>query len=491
MPARPKLNLTVLDPGSGRARPGAWVSVYLANTLTLTTLWADDDVSTMANPVQANQLGQVAMRVNPGVYDISMSWDGAQPTVIEDVLAWTPEAAVITEPGDLIVGSHPSGSPGRLPVGQHLQVLTVNVANPTWQTLGAGAGLPWGPQGSLLGYGPGPETYVTPIPPGTQDQALAMAGGYPTWVSTLLPPGTTLPINQPGDLVVGAPGTGLPARLAVGALGSALTVSDNQTLVWSEPGGVGPGMGQCYLAYENSNSLWLTPFQGNKIWVNGRSRTIPDGGIRLAPTGLSVTTAYYIYVAWTGSALQLEASTIGFQQTGGLWHKSGDPSRTLVGYAWVANQSGTPVWIDADWMRGVLSLFNQDERTGEAVMLAPSSTTSVVPVPISAAAECYFIAWGFTTVTMYMAGTAHCNVSGQGFVTYLYLDGVALVGTQSTPLLASTATNISAVRSQRLPAENRVHTVSLFGAAQPGVTATWYGEASGLRSCRVGYTLST
>src|SRR4030095_12946142 len=135
---RPKLNLTVLDPGSGRAQPGAWVSVYAANTLILTTLWADDDISTMANPVQANQLGQVAMRVSPGIYDISMSWDGAQPTIVEDVLAWTPEGSVVTAPGDLLVGT--ATGPSALRVGQENQLLVVDQGMPTWRHLASNDG---------------------------------------------------------------------------------------------------------------------------------------------------------------------------------------------------------------------------------------------------------------------------------------------------------------------------------------------------------------
>jgi hypothetical protein len=481
--ARPKLNLVVLDPGSGRAQPGAWVSVYLANTLTLATLYADDDVSTLANPVQANQLGQVAMRVNPGVYDVSMSWDGAQPTIVEDVLAWTPEGAVLTTPGDLLVGT--ATGPKALHVGLENQLLLVDQGLPAWKHLASNDGAPAGATGSLMVYGTSGGVQV--IPPGTQEQTLAMVGGMPTW-SSLLPAGTVLPIQSPGDLVVGAAGTGLPARLAVGALGTVLTVSDNNALVWSESGGVGPGVGQCYLGFENATSLWLVPFAGNKLWVNGRSRTIPDGGLRLAPTGLSLNTNYYIYVAWTGSALQLEASTIGIVQTGGLWHKSGDMSRTCVGYARVVNDQ---TWHDYETSRCVLSLFNQDERIGGSAMSVPRSTTSTAPVLIDAETVCYFIAWGFTNITMFMTGTAHCDVSGAGFVSHLFLDGVSIAGSQSTPLLANTATNITTVISKTLPAQDTLHSLALYGAAQPGVTATWYGEASHLMSCRTGYTIAS
>jgi hypothetical protein len=104
--------------------------------------------------------------------------------------------------------------------------------------------------------------------------------------------------------------------------------------------------------------------------------------------------------------------------------------------------------------------------------------------------RCHFIAWGFTNVTMYLTGIAHCNVSGLGFQTYLALDGTAIAGTQSTPLLANTAQNIATIITKTLSAENTLHTLSLYGVAQAGVTATWYGEASGLLSCRTGFTIS-
>jgi hypothetical protein len=485
--ARPKFNFTVLDPGSGRSQPGAWVSIYAANTLTLTTLYADDDVSPLANPVQANQLGQVAMRVNPGVYDVSMSWDGAQPTVIEDVLAWTPEAAVLTTPGDLLVGGA-SGSTA-LHVGQENQILVVDQGMPTWRSLGSNDGAPTAAAGSLLTYAA--TGLVTPILPGTQDQALAMAGGIPTWVSSLIPPGTTLPINQPGDLVYGAPGTGLPARLAAGAFGSSLTVSDNQTLVWSDPGtvGVGPGMGQCYLYFENANSLHLVPTYGNKIWVDGRSRTIPDGGIRLAPTGLALDVNYYIYVAWTGSALVLEASTTAHQQTGGLFHKAGDLSRTLVGYARpVAGRQG---WIDEAQYRCVLSLFNQDERVGSAFLTAPRSVTSTIPAELHQEVRCLFIAWGFTNVQLTITGSAYSAVGGTGLSSYLVLDGVGITGIHTTSLMANVHVNIATTIGRTLAAEDTLHYLTIHGAVIAGGTATWHGEPGGYLSCRTGITIAT
>jgi hypothetical protein len=473
------------------------VTTYLANTLTPATLYADDDVSTMANPVQANALGQVAYRVNPGLYDISMSWDGAQPTVVEDVLAWTPEAAVLQQPGDLLVQGQ-TGTPQRLQVGPERAILTMDGGMPTWRYLQGETSLPPGPDGSLLYYGAA--GYVHPIPPGTQDQALAMAGGVPTWVSSLIPPGTTLPINQPGDLVIGAPSTGLPSRLAVGPLGSTLTVSENATLVWGEPGSVGPGVGQCYLSVENTNSLWLTPYQGNKIWVNGKAQTIPDAGLRIAPTGLSLHTNYYIYVFWNGTALQLEPSTTGWQQTNGVMHKQGDASRTLVGYARVLEESYAggaplvPAWVDSEKYRCVLSFFNQDERTGTGFFRAPHSMGSNPDVPIEVHDEirCYFITWGFTNVSLTLTGAVYSTASFPiAIISYLALDQVEQVGIATSALQAGPRLNIACGITKTLAAQDMLHMITLHGLTQSGGSATWDGEASGITSCRMTFTIST
>jgi hypothetical protein len=491
MALRPKLNFTILDPGSGKARPGAWVTFYGANTLVKTTLYADDDVSTLANPVQANGLGQVAVRVDPGIYDVSMSWDGAQPTVVEDVLAWTPEAAVISDPGDLMVGSPGSGSPVRLPVGQENQILVVDQGIPTWKHLGSNDGVPTASPGALLhvlGNG-----YVAPLAPGTHEQALVMMGGMPTWAS-LLPAGTVMPINQPGDLVVGAPGTGLTARLAAGAVGQILTSGEaGAGLYWDFPGKAGIGEGQCYLRLEQSVSppvLQLIPLNGNQLWIGDRSRTIPDGGVLLASTGLASYTNYYIYAAWVSGAMVLEASTVEPTTAWSYYFKTGDNSRALVGYAHAGPSGGAdPIWMDNPTVRGVLSFFHQDERTGGAQFTAPRSTSSTTAVELHPEIQCYFIAWGFTQVALACTGVAETNTDNAGFFSVLTLDGVHVAGTFTTASKANYSHNIATSITKTLSAVNQLHQVSLYGSAQAGTTATWHGE-SGVLACRTQFTIS-
>jgi hypothetical protein len=474
---RPKLNFVVLDPSSGRAQPGAWVSIYLANTLTLTTLWADDDVSTLANPVQANQLGQVAMRVNPGVYDVSMVWDGATPTVVEDVLAWTPETAIITSPGDLIVGGT-TGAPTRLPAGSSGTVLTTEVGIPSWQYLGSGHGLPTGPAGTMLTYSStGP---VALILPGTQDQALAMAGGVPTWVSSLIPPGTTLPISQPGDLVVGAVGSGLPARLARGAPGTVLT-SDAGGVSWHAEAAVARGVGQCRLHRFDDTTLGLIPWHGEHIWVNGGSRVIPVDGVPLSRTGLVVETQYQVYAAWDGAALSLEASTTGWEGTGGLTHKIGDVTRTLVGMIYASGTTEV-FFIDTQTARYVISHFNPYPRQVEHFFRAPRSTSSTTPVEVHDEIRAHFLTWGWNAVEIALDGMVIVAPNSSA-TTYLALDATLASAAATDNSTAWPITGNIAQAKTIMPSWGR-HWVTLYGATT-GATQTWQGDINDVSTCRV------
>lgn len=228
---RPKLNLVVIDPASGRARPGSYVSIYWANTLSLASLYADDDVTSLPNPIQADSLGMVVCRVNPGIYDIQMTWEGAVPTIVEDVLAWTPEVAVIVAPGDLIRGAV-TGGPERIPVGVEGAVLRISGGMPSWGPLGPGSGFPAGERGSMLVYDPA--DVLAELGPGVEGQLLSMLSGVPTWASVLPdPPLFLLPISAQGDLVIGS-ATGTPARLPKGAEGQVLATV-GPTLIWIDP----------------------------------------------------------------------------------------------------------------------------------------------------------------------------------------------------------------------------------------------------------------
>jgi hypothetical protein len=484
MALRPKVNLVVLDPGSGKARPGAWVTFYTANTFTPAPLFADDDVTGITNPVQANGLGQVAVRVAPGTYDVSMTWDGAAPTIVEDVLAWSPEAVVITSPGDLIIGG-PSGTSQRLAVGTNGQALIVEGGLPAWRTLSAGHGLPLGADNSLLSYGPG--GVVTPIAPGLQDQTLSIQGGTPTWVSVLAA-GQTLPINQPGDLVIGAPSTGNPIRLARGATEDVLKVASNGGLYWGRTDSIGPGGGQCYLWTVNG-WLGLFPWEGNQIWINGAARTIPDGGTVGVPPvpGYAPGVTYNVYAYWDGLNILLDVSTVPFAQTGGLMHKSGDMSRTLVGQARLIDG---PQWGTTARQRFLLTKFAPSVGQASSFFSAPRT----MGVPHEAFAEihteirCEFLSWSWEQTIVSMSGTALVSTPGTNVNTYMVLDGGVAVLTGNVQTSAIANEYISMATTWVGGFSDGYHYVTLHANTQNWSsvgTVTWHGDPNGITATRL------
>jgi hypothetical protein len=119
--------------------------------------------------------------------------------------------------------------------------------------------------------------------------------------------------------------------------------------------------GQCVLRKSGTN-LALTPVDGNLLTVNGINCTVPDSGVTLAPTGLTPGTNYYIYaVATSGVITSLEASTTApvVDTTAGnvgVKIKTGDPTRSLVGFA---RPITGPAWQDTAAQRFVRSWFNE------------------------------------------------------------------------------------------------------------------------------------
>jgi len=318
---RPKLNLVVIDPASGRSRPGAFVTIYWANTLTPAPLFADDDATPLTNPLQADGLGMVVCRVNPGIYDVQMVWEGALPTVVEDILAWTPEAAVIVNPGDLIRGAA-SGGAERLPAGVEGSVLHVNGGMPIWGPLGPGSGFPSGGLGTMIVYNPADT--VAALPPGTEGQLLSMLSGAPTWASVLPdPPLFLLPISARGDLVVGS-STGTPGRLVAGSVGQLLSVEADGDLAWinppTPPGPVGDmnnpmlALGDLIVAVDpaglpgrlpvGATGQVLTVVAGVPVWADAAKRrvietTLPLEGARF-PDG-SAANAFPTPIEWVST----------------------------------------------------------------------------------------------------------------------------------------------------------------------------------------------
>lgn len=174
--------------------------------------------------------------------------------------------------------------------------------------------------------------------------------------------------------------------------------------------------GQCRVSKVGSD-LVLQRFNGKYLFINGAFREIPAAGVSLAATGLTVNTVYNIYAFWTGSAIQLEASTTA-RATDATWGhqiKSGDATRSLVakafcgtGPAWLfdLNQAGT----SNSGLAGVINWYNRRRMTvfgGSIPNVAISSqVTNFEPNQNSRA---YFLSWGEDEATCHVAVTGNTS----------------------------------------------------------------------------------
>lgn len=190
---------------------------------------------------------------------------------------------------------------------------------------------------------------------------------------------------------------------------------------------------QCRLVKSGAN-LVLLPCDGNQLWVDGVNRTIPDAGVSLAPTGLTVGINYYIYALMSGGAVALVASSTGPTRdpASGMMVITGiTPRRTLVGRARII---AGPAFQDTDTQRFVISFFNRRLVSGETTPVTVTGLTTT-SAERTTANRAEFLTWGDEAVTAYSygnmadtAGGAGLNVfAGQGFDGTIAANEVAVV----------------------------------------------------------------
>lgn len=178
----------------------------------------------------------------------------------------------------------------------------------------------------------------------------------------------------------------------------------------SLPGGI-PIFGQCRLVKSGANIV-LQPYNGNRLTINNSICLIPTAGVSLAPTGLVPSTLYYIYAFMNGGAMALGASATGHATDAntGIEIMSGDPTRVLVGMAYVITG---PAFIDTATRRMVASWFNR--RRVELFFASgvdfPSSSAAAVNINTFQSLE--FLSWvGETVATSLNIPVKHSGANG-------------------------------------------------------------------------------
>jgi len=152
--------------------------------------------------------------------------------------------------------------------------------------------------------------------------------------------------------------------------------------------------GQCRLVYVNTTTLRLMPYNGNRLFIGNAVQVVPSAGVSLAATGLTPAIVYYIYAWMNGAAMTLEASTTGHSTdlATGVEIKTGDPTRTLVGMAYIQNG---PVFGDTSSSRLVRSWFNDPGTFQMNTLAATLNGISRGPGPqvLDGAMNAFILPW--------------------------------------------------------------------------------------------------
>ena len=194
------------------------------------------------------------------------------------------------------------------------------------------------------------------------------------------------------------------------------------------PASSGSGMshGECRLDFVSTTQIKLNPYNGNRIIINGAQQTIPDAGVTLSNSGLTASTRYYVYAYMNAGVMTLEASATGYAKSSGVFIKSGDATRTLVG--------GVYIWTDGTFRGGstvtheghqlVRTWFNDPGIHGETSMGSDVTITSTAFVEIDTALRMHVFVWADeipqVSLTGYMSNTQQAsNGVSIGFDTQL------------------------------------------------------------------------
>jgi hypothetical protein len=155
----------------------------------------------------------------------------------------------------------------------------------------------------------------------------------------------------------------------------------------------------CGTLIKSGANIQLNPLIGSLLTINGVNAKIPNAGVTLAATGLTVGTLYYIYATQSSGIVNaLEASTTAYAisttaGSEGLAIKTGDATRRLVG---MVRPIAGPAFSDTSNQRFVRSWLNR-----KSVALVGTgfsgTTTSTVPVEISTTARLEFLAFSDET----------------------------------------------------------------------------------------------
>lgn len=223
----------------------------------------------------------------------------------------------------------------------------------------------------------------------------------------------------------------------------------------------------CRLAVSGGN-LVLSRFNGARLTIDGVPQAIPSAGVSLAPTGVTPSTAYYVYAYMSSGTMTLEFSVTApaIDSTTGIKIKTSDSTRTLVGQAYA---NGSSAWsIVRSWFNDP-GFVVSNKFTAER-----QSTLSASYTEINSEIRCPFLCWSGEVITVAANGTIRIDTGSSDFSSSISIDGT----TQDVYMMADSY-GINA----NIPLGQVLKTASLAEgyhyATIIGASATAYGYYAG------------
>ncbi|MCP3017952.1 hypothetical protein [Cupriavidus basilensis] len=228
----------------------------------------------------------------------------------------------------------------------------------------------------------------------------------------------------------------------------------------------------CRLVYSGGN-LVLNRYRGLYAYIPGSGIVaIPSGGITLAPSGLTASTLYYIYLTAAGA---LMASTTGHttDSNTGIEVMSGDNTKLFVGMEYA---SGTTTWA------GLCRSWFNDPGMFLVTPLTSSTVVNgnVIGVEVSSALRIAFLAFQNEPVFAYADGTLVPNVANQTPSSGIGFDGTTpeeTIGGGTQPYQANPNLSFN-VSVHKTGLSEGYHYATLLGNVPGSFSCTWVGNGT-------------
>ncbi|MBT1509393.1 hypothetical protein KIP88_02665 [Bradyrhizobium sp. SRL28] len=227
-------------------------------------------------------------------------------------------------------------------------------------------------------------------------------------------------------------------------------------------------------------NISLDRYGGAYLYIAGVNCVMPTGSLTLAPTGLTVSTTYYIYaVATAGVVSSIEASTTApAVLADGTKAKTGDATRALVGMVYIG---GGPAFFDVPSARWVRSYHNRRAMTFSNIGPLNGLTFNNIgaQVEIAAAARVQMLLWDDEGVAMQINGQVYNGTGGAASFVGIMWDGAS----QTIGGGSSASTNVGCSIGCMFaggPFTQGYHYATVGGSVSSGVATLYAGAPPGI-----------